>query len=207
MGYRHYMYLIEKETINKIKNMSEAELFENYASKSDKAFYKLNKDEKPYFSILDLPMERIFEFGKLYWDDTAERIYSNGKPLFENKETQERYDDYYPYLVGKDGLLEAINIYKDKIVENYKDLFVENDKLCDPFFHIPFEKVEKSIAEKCVEHCRDMMGEWMRNKAINTNINDKDISSSWYYEYHIFDLVHLLKTIDFDKYDILFMGW
>lgn len=206
MGYRHYMYLIEKETVNKIKNMSEEELFNRFASAEDKAFYELNKEDK-YFNIHDIPQKEIIEFGKLYWDDTSSRIYSKGKPLFENKETQERYEDYKPYLVGKDGLIEAINIYKDKIISYYESLFKENEKLCDPFFHIPFAEIEKPIAEKCVEHCRDILGEWKRNFAIETNLEEESISKSWKYEYHIFEMVRLLKSIDFNKYEILFYGW
>lgn len=37
--------------------------------------------------------------------------------------------------------------------------------------------------------------------------NKMKVTSSWEYEHSIFNLVHILKTIDWDKDTILFYGW
>ena len=108
MGYRHYFYLVDKSKCEAIRNMTMSELC-NYA-KSEGV-----EGGDGWFSFNDnkfLDKKEIFEFGKLYWDDTADRIYSKGEPLFTDKEVQEDVSDYDPYVVGKPGVLEAIEIYK-----------------------------------------------------------------------------------------------
>ena len=207
MGYRHYLYKIEKEVVENVKDKTFSELWDKYATQSDRE-WREKYPEDNYLDIDRIPKECIFEFGKLYWDDTAARIYATGKPLFNNKEVQEQFDDFRPYVVTKEALLVAIEIYKKKVIESYEDCFVENTHLCDPFFRIPIEEVPKSIQEKCIEHVQEKLLEWKRGYTIDTDLDDKNhITSSWYYEYSIFNLIHLYKTIDFDKYDLLFYGW
>jgi len=105
VGYRHYLYKIKKKDVNKIKKLSLKELADKYEEESDYIdFFKIIEKAQP-----------VFEFGKLYWEDTAERIYATGKPLFDNKKVQDNFDDFCPYIVGKKALMVAINIYKDKI--------------------------------------------------------------------------------------------
>lgn len=114
MGYRHYFYLVEKTQVEAVKHMSISELYE-YAKKCGSEVSE--EDGEKYFYFNDekfMNKTEIFEFGKLYFDDTAERIYSKGIPLFEKQEVQEYLSDYSPFVVGKDGLLEAIKIYEKK---------------------------------------------------------------------------------------------
>lgn len=207
MGYRHYLYKIKKETTKALQNKTMEELWEEFTPQKEKDFQNSLEDKDKCLNIFDIPQEDVFEFGKLYWDDTAERIYNTGKPLFENEEIQKQFDDYCPYIVTREALKIAIEIYKEKIINYYKNLFVENDKLCDPFFHIPIEEIKQSIQEKCVEHCREMMSEWTRGFAINEKQDSEKLTNSWKYEYEIFELLRLYKTFDFEKYDLLFYGW
>lgn len=212
MGYRHYLYIIEKEVVKKLQNKTYEELWEEFTSQHDKDFhYEMEQKygkEKKYLSIHDIPQKEVFEFGKLYWDDTAKRIYDTGKPLFENEDIQKEFEDEQPYIVTKEALKIAIEIYRNKIIESYEDCFKENVQLCDPFFHIPIKEVPKTIQEKCIEACRDYLNEWKKDWVLNLDLDKKEcITNSWYYQYSIFNLVHLYKSIDFDKYDLLFYGW
>ena len=69
MGYRHYFLKVKKDDIDKVKDLSLKELQEQFG----------DKEEENFVSIHDLiEQECVFEFGKLYWDDTADRIYSKG---------------------------------------------------------------------------------------------------------------------------------
>lgn len=185
MGYRNYLYKIKKKDVNKIKNISLDELKKKYGEEDD-----------DYINIHKLIGDKcIFEFGKLYWDDTIERIESTGKKLFSNDEVQEFFYDYAPYLVGKEALKEAIDIYEGKI----KTMYAELDK-----------KVEQAETfedkyELCKSHISDYERWWQRCFVIDL---EKDaICQSWLYEHQIFELVHLYKTIDFDEYDLVFLGW
>lgn len=187
MGYRNYLYKIPKKEIKKLRSITLEELVEKYGDK-----------EEDYVSMLDVLEHKskcIFEYGKLYWDDTIERIHATGEKLFTNEEIDDRFSDYDVYLVGKKALEETINIYKGKIVKMYEHL-LDNKDLTD-----------KDIIDKYEEHLKDYRIWWTRFNALNLDENNDCICDSWLYEHKIFELVRLYKTIDFEEYDLLFLGW
>lgn len=193
MGYRHYFYLVEKTQVEAVKHMSISELYE-YAEKCGSEVSE--EDGKKYFYFNDekfMNKTEIFEFGKLYFDDTAERIYSKGIPLFEKQEVQEYLSDYSPFVVGKDGLLEAIKIYEEKVLKYYKSLLSDD------------EEPRQSKMLECVENKIRTLSVF--GLANTDETNKMKVTSSWEYEHSIFNLVHILKTIDWEKYTILFYGW
>lgn len=202
MGYRHYFYLVDKSKCEAIRNMTMSELC-NYA-KSEGV-----EGGDGWFSFNDnkfLGKKRIFEFGKLYWDDTADRIYSKGEPLFTDKEVQEDVSDYDPYVVGKPGVLEAIEIYKRKIIESYKDLLVDGGvQLLPGGFFIGREDI-KSI-DKVREFIHEKLKWWELFGAIDLDETHESISDSYQYEHQIFELVRLYKSIDWETKTVLFYGW
>lgn len=184
MGNRHFMYKVSKDLVNEIKSMTYEELAKKYKSNDE--------EEEEIFYLGNLPKEEICEFGRIYWDDTAERIISKGVPLFVRKEVMEKLSDYEPYVVGKTGLLEAINIYQNRVISTYKNLLVDHQ--------------DEKASEKQQKHLKCILNEWEQGFAINLNEKQKRITSSWMYEYVLFELTRLLKTIDFEKDTILFYG-
>lgn len=187
MGYRNYLYKIPKKDVKRIRNMTLEELTEKYGDK-----------EEGYVSMLDVLEHKskcIFEYGKLYWDDTIERIHATGEKLFIKEEVDDFFSDYDVYLVGKKALEETINIYKDKIVKMYEHL-KSNENLTN-----------EQIIEKYEEHLQEYRVWWTRLNAINLNENTDCVCDSWLYEHQIFELVRLYKSIDFEEYDLLFLGW
>lgn len=186
MGYRNYLYRIKKKDVNKFRNMPLKELQDKYSDKEDDSYIDIHKL---------IGEDCIFEFGKLYWDDTIERIENSGEELFKQEEVQEWFCDYRPHLVGKEALKVTIDIYENKIKKMYENLQEEIEKA-------------KTFEEKCgiyQMHFRDYEYWWKNCKVINL---EKDaICHSWLYEHLIFELVHLYKTIDFNEYDLIFMGW
>lgn len=186
MGYRNYLYKIKKKDVNKIRNLTLEEIKSKYGNKED------------YYVSIDDLLENykcIFEFGKLYWDDTVERIHETGEKLFTNEEAQEHFSDYDPYLVGKDALKVAIKIYIDKIKKMYEHLKeqADNTETSEDKF-----KIYK-------EHVDYYQRWWKRDLVID--LNEDNICQSWLYEHSIFNLVYLYKTIDFEEYDLIFLGW
>nr|DAI49538.1 MAG TPA: hypothetical protein [Caudoviricetes sp.] len=202
MGYRHYFYLVDKSKCEAIRNMTMSKLC-NYA-KSEGV-----EGGDGWFSFNDnkfLDKKEIFEFGKLYWDDTADRIYSKGEPLFTDKEVQEDVSDYDPYVVGKPGVLEAIEIYKRKIIEAYKNLLVDGGKQFLPGgFYIERDDI-KSI-DKIRDFIHERLKWWERLGAIDLDETHESISDSYQYEHQIFELVRLYKSIDWETKTVLFYGW
>jgi len=186
VGYRHYLYKIKKKDVNKIKKLSLKELADKYEEESDYIdFFKIIEKAQP-----------VFEFGKLYWEDTAERIYATGKPLFDNKKVQDNFDDFCPYIVGKKALMVAINIYKDKIKTMYNTLLQQDE--------------EKTIEDKydaLEKHIKDYQFWWDKCNILDLEDDSNKICQSWLYEHLIFELVHQLKIINFEEYDLIFMWW
>ena len=204
MGYRHYFYKVDKSEVEKVKDMNYDELYEYAKQKGCK---DINDEDKYIYFNEDrfLNKQEVFGFGKLYYEDTDEKIYNTGTPLFTNKETFEYFSDYYPYIVGKEGLLEAINIYQQKILDYYKGLLVDGDEAIGPF-GIVIPQPQIKCIDKLTEEVRDKI--FWNNKGI-VDLDEKKpcVTSTWLYEYSIFNLVFLLKTIDWEKETLLFYGW
>ncbi len=180
MGYRHYMYKISKDLVEEIKGLTYEELAQKY-----------HEESESYFHLGNLPKVELHDFGK--YCDGANDIYSEGIPLFKNKEVMENLDDYKPFIVGKEGLKKAIEIYKKKVIDYYESLLTDGE--------------HQTATEKQLEHIKDILTEWKCGFAIDIDENKQEVTSSWKFEYSLFELVRLLKTIDFEKDTILFYGW
>lgn len=205
MGYRHYFYLVDKKDVELVKDKTYDELVEiarDYGVKIE------DEDGENYFYFNDrkfMNKTEIYEFGKLYWDDTADRIYSKGVPLFTNKATHEHFVDYYPYVMGQDAMFEAITIYKDKIIKYYKSLIVDGDTREFDYFYTIEPNSIKSV--EVANHIEDILYHWDRMGVVDTDLDHERISQSWMYEHQIFELVRLYKSIDWENKCLLFYGW
>ena len=207
MGYRHYFYKVKKADIETVKNMNYEQLLE-YAERNGVEIDEWDGKKSFYFNDKKfLNKVEVHEFGKLYWDDTAERIYSKGKPLFSIDQVQKQFCDYVPYVVGKEGLLEAISIYQEKVVNYYKDLLVDGQDRHIPFGITLRQEDIKSI-DKLLSHIEDKIISMTYRGIANIDEENKyQVTSSWEYEHSIFNLVHILKTIDWEEDTLLFYGW
>jgi hypothetical protein len=202
MGYRHYFYTADLAECDHVENMDY-----NMLALYCKERFPGSSDDDTYIDIHEILGQReVFEFGKLYYDDTAERIYRRGRPLFSNKETQGEFSYYKPYRMGKEGMMEAIEIYKQKIISYYECLLVDGEVQVLPLgIEIPRNDI-KSV-DKLVKNAKDALMWWKEIGAIDLNENHEAIAKSWLYEHQIFELVRLYKTIDWDKKCLLFYGW
>ena len=65
----------------------------------------------------------------------------------------------------------------------------------------------KSV-DKLVEHIRDKIQSISYRDLANIDDDNKwQVTSSWEYEHSIFNLVHILKSIDWEQDTLLFYGW
>ena len=207
MGYRHYFYKVKKADIETVKDMDYKQLLA-YAEDNGVEINEWDGEKSFYFNDDKfLNKIEVHEFGKLYWDNTASRIYSKGVPLFTNLEVQKDLDDYEPYVVGKEGLLEAISIYQEKVLNFYKDLLVDGEERQLPL-GITITKDDVKSIDKVVSHIEDKIRSISYRGLANINEDSKwQVTSSWEYEHSIFNLVHILKSIDWEQDTLLFYGW
>ena len=197
MGYRHYFYRCKKSDVAAIRDKSMEEL-EALAKELNTDLYFFNKKL--------FPRDEVFCFGKLYYEDTDERIYKTGIPLFSNPQVMEDFaSDFQPYEVGKAGVLKAIEIYKEKIKAYYEQLTVDGATQILPFgIELPLPNITSE--QKIKEHIKEKLHEI--DRIVDTDSDRKDtLTRSYEYEYAIFNLVYILKTTDFDTETIIFLGW
>lgn len=204
MGYRHYFYLVDIAECDCVENM-DYNAFVDYCASKNPESVEGDDGEKFVWLPDTLGQKEIYEFGKLYFENTAERICSKGKPLFANKETQESFCDYNPYRMGKDGMLEAIEIYKQKIINHYKGLFEDGAVQVLPF-GIEINREDIKSTDKLIDAARDQLLWWEKLGVIDLDESHEAISKSWLYEHQIFELVRLYKSIDWNHKCLLFYG-
>ena len=206
MGYRHYFYLADKKHCEAVKHLTPS-LFNAYCSMHFPQSVEDYGDEDKYIDFMEtLGQKRIFEFGKLYFDDTAERIYAKGVPLFQNDELRDYYSDYNPAIVGKEAIKEAIEIYRCKIINYYKGLIKNGATMKLPPFGIEIKRADIDSIDKVCKHIEDEL-RWWEKGALNLDEDKPRLTDSWLYEHTIFELVRLYKSIDWDKHCVLFYGW
>ena len=202
MGYRHYFYLADKKHCEAVKHLTPA-LFDAYCKMHFPNSIEDYGDGDVSIDFMDtLGQKKIFEFGKLYFDDTAKRIYAKGIPLFDNAELRDYYSDYNPAIVGKEAIKEAIEIYRGKIMDYYKGMLKDGAVIKSPPFGIEIKRDDIKSVDKMCSHIKDELRWWTKG-ALNLDENKPRLTDSWLYE----QLVRLYKSIDWDKYCVLFYGW
>lgn len=213
MGYRHYFVLINKEIPEKIKDMKKKDFFD-YVKTLDKAGYEPANEYCPedvdiHEFIRYMKGKEIFEFGKYY--ENAEALCALGHPMFSDTKIQEdMYSDYGLYIVGKDAVLNAIEYYRTKVVSYYQGLLITQEEAKKKFAegdYSCYESLKDTREERLVCEAKKKISEWSTFKPYDLNENNENIVSSWLYEYEVFELVRLLKTIDWEKNCLIFYGY
>jgi len=200
MGYRGYIGSIPRADYNEIKNMSIKDLFK---------YKELDfEDEDECISVYDIPNEVLFEMGK-YFDAVPKRLL---KPFFINKETQKLYtqeNDFY--LVGRKFLEHIIELNTNKVKKLYSDM-LKGMLTDDRFPRIkPVSDIDDNVVYKALDHVKSMASEWGCSEFSDAppyNLNNGDqITTSWKYEYNVFELVRIYKNFDWKNNVMVFYAW
>lgn len=202
MGYRQYFEKVKKEKIQEIKDLDLQGLIE-YAKRKNIEV----DDENNHIFFLDILKTlggiEVFGFGKYY--ENAEELCKLGEPVFNNKSVQEQYDDYYPYVVGKEAVTCAIEWQRKKILNYFQDLLLSDEEHKK---NHPFDK--RTRQERIEEEIRDKVIEWESTWITPYNIENEEnnrIVNSWLYEYTIFDLVRIYRDTDWNTECLIFYGY
>ena len=183
MGYRNYIGEISRTEYEKIKNFSIKELFE----------YKGKSQEDDHVGVYDIA-EEVYEFGKCV-EFGDEKYYS---PVFLKKETRQYYEEEYDFhIVGKEFLKHIIEHYTKKIQDFYRDLIkdIEDENNIDP---------QKAL--KLYQHVKWNSIEWLGLLPYDLE-KGEGVTSSWKYEYSIFELVRIYKTFDWENKILIYYGY
>ena len=217
MGYRHHFYLLENSFIERIReNNTIKELIEFLKKESPDAVEDYGDDDF-HIALYHLGPD-MFDFGKHY--EHAVEIQKTGTPLFASEELTEYFDDYKPYICGKEAFLSAIEYSRKHTLEYFQSLLMTSEELFAiqkyPDTRTPEEKMKAAVMDKIHEWQKysEENPEMNVSKELDDHLlpynldeNSSVIVRSWSYEYQVFELVRRMKTIDWEKYSVLFMGW
>jgi len=183
MGYRNYIGSLPRKEYDKIKDFTKEELYK----------YK-NVDKDDYLGVFDLKEKELYEFGK--YCDFARDFF---KPVFSNKELQEDYNEEQDcYLVEKDFLKHVIEHYTKQTQDFYLELVKNSNNNVN--------SISQQNLEKLFAHIRSMSSEW--NYLTPFKLDEgESITTSWKYEYAIFELVRLYKHFDWENNVVIYYGY
>ena len=218
MGYRTYIGSMPKREYNKIKSMSREELIEHYK-------LKVEEDEN-YLGMCVFDFgEELYEFGKYTDFDPPKKSL---KTFFKNKELNRYFTEEHDFnIVTKDFLEYIIESYKKKISDYYNNMMnpffgTKNRERCEflnsiktdykhPENDVTFDftkitQKEQNALFKIIEHVRTMRTEWTCLTPYDLE-DGNNITSSWKYEYGIFELVRIYKTFDWKRNVMIYYGY
>ncbi len=198
MGYRNYFYIAEKEKVNKFLSLSHedqvkvtAEMARNQYN--DPVFAQERVEEYIEWNNLGswetrdyLEAEEIHGCGK-YFD------YNIQKEIVKDSIDLSNSDEELYFNVKPEALIICAEHYKDKSAKYWHNLIdTEND------LEVLKERLRSLVRELDYKHL----------DVLNTDPKNKfNITNSWDYEYAMFELVHLYKLIDWDKYSLIWCGY
>jgi hypothetical protein len=211
MGYRNYLGSLPKKEYNKIKRMTLKELYEFKNEEwSDDPY-----DKPGYVGVYDVAYNRHYELGK-YVDKFDKKFF---KTVFKNKETQKHFTEEHDfYLVDKEFVEELIRYYTEKIRTYYRNMlepFFEGSESKAGFMktkETPITVEEMGGIFELIDHVRSMAMEWGVTGWVDDStpfdLNyDRELVSSWKYEYAIFNLVNVYKTFDWKRNVMIYYGY
>lgn len=213
MGYRNYFAIIEKEKADKVLNASHEEQMQfcveyirddwksdpEYAEEQVKEF--LERDMVDYYMIKHyLNPKEIHECGKYFDYDTSQLIKEDCRDYSD--------DDTEFCIVQPKALLVCAEHYKQNAAKWWRNIIASIDmtdeEIKEDWKNYP--EGRPNIKERLEWHVRELEDKHIN--VLDTDIKDKyHITSSWVYEYTMFELIHLYKTIDWDKYYLIWLGY
>lgn len=198
MGYRHYLYAIPKKQVSEIQACKTEKDWFDFAEKYGYEVEQGVRDNgEGYFPPYHVGTE-LYEFGK--YSEIGHKLESEKPCVFTSGELKSMYGDYGFALLSKEDFTVIIESYRQNIVSYFQSL-LEPQK--DPRFKLTKEEKWKYAIEDKLERWQ---GKWGFTP-LNLEESTDKITSSWLYEYSIFELVRLYKTFDWENDSLVLMGW
>lgn len=173
MGFRTYIGRMSKDSQEEIRIMKISDVTDAYGD---------NNVEEPYPPGPYELAEEIFELGKYV------TVEADSFALFNEKEVEKFYNEEYLFHgLTQKGFEEIITQQQKQIADYYK-------QLNDTYGIIGVDQMPIK------EHLSSMANEWNNNFTNPVDLTGSArITSSWKYEYMIFELIRLYKVFDWEN--------
>lgn len=177
MGYRNKIGILDKSLHEEIKRMTYKQLVEKFGEDDYAPCYEITKE--------------IYEIGK-YWEHDFLKLHTF--PLFTRKATHKHFNDGGEFFgITKEGFQAIINSYKDMVLKYYTKMRDEKFEFFDTLHGDPVKN-----------YFKDKVREW---EYPPYSFQGESICQSWKYEYSVFELVRIYKSIDWEKQIVTITGW
>jgi hypothetical protein len=149
-----------------------------------KKLYGDENDDDDYFWVMDITnLKEVYGFGK-YCDFDISHTLSN---FFTDSIMND--NDMEFEFANRETFRLIIENYVEKIKLMYKELIDKNDP------------------NELLSHVKSMNMEWLHEFAVDLNRDVPSITSSWKYEYGLFELIRIYKTFDFKTHVLIYVGY
>ena len=181
MGYRNYIYVVEKEKAEAVRHKSLNEL---------KSMLK-DPDYLSCYDIRDLLEAKCaIELGKYVDFDVKPYI----TPFFTSNEVHEKTNEEEEFVLLDPSTLQTMaTFYKNKSKNYFKKLLKQYEDDKETGGALLFKELETRVA---FMDDLDFVG-----------TNKFNLCDTWLIDYDLLNFIYLMKTVDFDKYYLIWMGW
>jgi hypothetical protein len=217
MGYRNYIGYLPRKEYQTIKSMSYRELVK---------YYKERDVDIDTIGLYDICNE-LYEFGKYAGFNPPEGSLIQ---FFDKPEVDIKFNEDREMKVADEGFLKyVIESYIERIRDYYKDMaepfrvskfmrtvrsgYTKDGDKFDTIFQADFRELnvkEQTAMIKAVKHVLSFVTEWEGEYGfLPFDLSKKDgvVSSSWKYEYGIFELVNIYKHFNWKKNVMIYYGY
>lgn len=182
MGYRNYIYVVEKEKADLVRGLSFDEL------------RKMSSEEDDYFGYIGVRDvvggQCAIELGKYVDFDIKPYV----KPFFTDEDVHKRVNEEEEFMLLDPSALQAMaTYYKDESRDYFNKLLQEYKYDKEGGSALLAKELETRVA---FMNDLDYIGE-----------NKFNLCDTWLKDYDLLNFVYLAKVLDFDKYYLLWMGW
>lgn len=195
--YRYRLARVPKDM--PIRDMGPVQLYQYLYENCPEA---IDGDEDNTIMIFRIIQDDIFDFGSC---PLVDEIIANSNRFFTNTFTEDKFEENHIRVCDKRTLRTAIEGIRKLILESY-------DRLCSlPDNALRGEiQMRKGAWFKLSEIISEPVAPSVDDTAslpYNMDEDNDRIVDSYLWEYQIFELVKIYKTFDFNKYDLVFLGW
>lgn len=199
MGFRIYLGTIEKDKHKEITDFTRVELVKYMIGCGiDLDLEEGQKSEDAYLSLPTdlLKNENLYELGS-----NVDLFGISLEPFFTNQELEEHYNGDYTFkILTKEGFMEILEEYQKRVTKMFETMMYNFDII----------GTEQKAIENAKLFFRKKFRTWQQKSyanIIDTNLTTPEITTSWEYEYAIFELTRILKSIDWDNEEVVIYGY
>ena len=215
MGYRANLYLIDNEYLEKLKKTSKKYLWKALDVEDD---FLYRNDLLEHFGA-----KNLYDLGE---PDYGNRLNKFKKRLLKSKYLHEKYNDQSEMMIlEKEGFEELLKVIHEKNYKYYKKQEKTTKTIVNLVENILSSK-NKTIKKKDIENIikkdfkddydfynslnslkngiNSMVWEWEKD-ARPYSLEGESLTSSWKYEYAIFELLRIYKSIDWENNTLIYI--